>query len=324
MFGAALLVVGAGRAAFAGPAPVRAPLAVPVPAMPALAIAATPVPQLCPGLALSRGPGLAALALPPAAPPLVPAALDAATGRAERRHFRPLERLATLAEGLAADSRRPPASGQARLAAFFDASKTGAAPTPSAGEPAVPADYLPLPVTVQETNYSCGAAAALSVLRYWRAYGGDERSLYELFGTTPKDGSPPQNITQGLRRLGLRAEMRESMTLEDLRAALRRGDSVILDIQAWRDDENTPWAERWEDGHYVALVGMDERYAYLMDPSTPDRYAYVPLAELLDRWHDYEDRDGPVRRYVHLGIIARGERPLPRPTQPPAAPEPIQ
>jgi predicted double-glycine peptidase len=190
--------------------------------------------------------------------------------------------------------------------------------------PAIPADYQPVPITEQEQDYSCGAAAALAVLRYWQAYGGDERSLYELLGTSPKDGTPPENIARGLSRFGLASELRENMTLEDLRAALRRGDSVILDIQAWRDDEDTPWSERWEDGHYVVLTGMDEHYAYVMDPSTPERYTYLPLPELLERWHDYEDRDGSVRRYYQTGIIARGFKPLPRPSDPPAEPEPIK
>jgi predicted double-glycine peptidase len=198
------------------------------------------------------------------------------------------------------------------------------APAPGMPGPSIPADYLPVPIMEQEQDYSCGAAAALAVLRYWQAYGGDERSLYELLGTSPKDGTPPENLARGLSWFGLESALRENMTLEDLRAALRRGDSVILDIQAWRDDEDTPWSERWDDGHYAVLAGMDEHYVYLMDPSTPERYTYLPLAELLERWHDYEDRDGSVRRYYQTGIIARGRRPLPRPSEPPLEPEPIK
>ncbi len=199
-----------------------------------------------------------------------------------------------------------------------------AAHAPGRSGPAMPADYLPVPITEQETSYSCGAAAALAVLRYWRVYAGDERSLYELLGTRPRDGTPPDNLARGLSWFGLESALRENMTLEDLRAALRRGDSVILDIQAWRDDESTPWSERWEDGHYVVLAGMDEHYAYVMDPSTPERYTYLPLPELLERWHDYEDRDGQIRRYYQSAVVARGAKPLPRPSDPPAEPEPIK
>ena len=220
-------------------------------------------------------------------------------------------------------------TGQAVLGTLFENSDTPAS-SPGAvearadlPEPRLPPDYQPHPITVQKKDYSCGPAAALSVLRYRRAYKGDEKSLYALFDARPKDGTPPQNIAKGLTQLGLKTELREGMSLDDLRAALRRGDSVILDIQAWRDDANTPWSQRWEDGHYVVLTGMDENYAYLMDPSMPKRYAFLPLPQLMERWHDYDDRDGPPRRFYQLGIMVSGGKPRPRPTKPPAPPGPI-
>ena len=85
-----------------------------------------------------------------------------------------------------------------------------------------------------------------------------------------------------------------------------------------------PWSQRWQDGHYVVLAGLDEHYAYLMDPSTPERYTYLPLPELIERWHDYEDRDGRIRRYFQTGIVAHGAKPLPRPAEPSLPPEPIK
>jgi hypothetical protein len=102
------------------------------------------------------------------------------------------------------------------------------------------------------------------------------------------------------------------MTLEDLRAALKRGETLILDIQAWRDESeaNTPWEDLWEDGHYVVLSAMDSKNAYFMDPSVMGSYAFIPLSELPGRWHDYENRTGPVRRYYQLGILISGKSPL--------------
>lgn len=315
----ALLWVSAGPPAVAGVAPVTAPLR-----LNASLGAAAAVPLVAPGLlrlafyqglALSlAAPGALAVPLPVPVPvPALPPApvlqdLTGVTGR--------------LAEKTGASGK----DGRPVLDGFFDASgvRFSAPAVSGLPEPGIPSDYLPLPITVQETNYSCGAAAALSVLRYWQAYGGDEQSLYKLLETSPKDGTPPENIARGLSQLGLQAALRENMTLDDLRAALRRGDSVILDIQAWRNDEDTPWSQRWEDGHYVVLAGMDEHYAYLMDPSTEGRYTYLPLSELLERWHDYEDRGGQVRRYYQAGIVAHGSQPLPRPSEPPLPPEPIK
>jgi hypothetical protein len=102
------------------------------------------------------------------------------------------------------------------------------------------------------------------------------------------------------------------MSLDDLRAALARGDTVILDLQAWHDPLREViekgWKEIWDDGHYVVLIAMDERFAYFMDPSTETGYVYVPLDELMDRWHDYEDRHGFVQRYYRLGLTIRGKK----------------
>ena len=234
-----------------------------------------------------------------------------------------LEGLTNTANRLSADQAAGGGQRRELLNEFFDAANA-APPVPGLPEPKLPADYQPVPFTRQETNYSCGDASALGVLRFRQAYDGDERSLYKLFDTREKDGTPPENIAMGLTSLGLPSVLKEGMTLDDLRAALRRGDSVILGIQAWRTDESTPWSQLWGDGHYAVLVGMDEHYAYLMDPSTPNRYTYLPLPELLDRWHDYEDRTGTIRRYYQSGIVIQGGTPLPRPADPPESPEPIK
>ncbi|MDD5629864.1 MAG: C39 family peptidase [Elusimicrobia bacterium] len=315
------LCLGALLLAGAGPAAAAVTAAAPLRLSPMLGAA---VPLAAPSFRLGSFQGLASGLMAPAvwasvrpAPadlPIPPVPLPALQG------------LTGVTGRLAESSAKPGPDGRPVLDTFFDASAPRYAAPAVSGlpQPSMPVDYQPVPITEQETSYSCGAAAALALLRYWQAYGGDEQSLYELLGTRPKDGTPPENIVRGLSQLGLQAALREGMTLDDLRAALGRGDSVMLDIQAWRADEDTPWSERWDDGHYVVLAGMDEHYAYLMDPSTPDRYTYLPLPELLERWHDYEDRDGVVRRYDQAGIVVRGSQSLPRPSQPPLPPEPIK
>ncbi len=178
-----------------------------------------------------------------------------------------------------------------------------------AAQPELPADHLRVPLIRQSTDYSCGAAALLSTLYYWKAFDGMESSLYPLLATTPADGTQPEKLAEGARSFGLDAALRENMSLEDLRASLRKGETVILDIQAWRTPGSTiAWSAAWEDGHYVVLVGMDKSRLYVMDPSTPASYAYLPLAEFLDRWHDYENRSGMRREYLHAGIVIRGKK----------------
>lgn len=173
------------------------------------------------------------------------------------------------------------------------------------GEPALPARYLPVPLISQATDYSCGAAALLSILYYWRVYSKDEDELRRILHTTPNNGTHPAMIVRVARLLGLGAFMKENLTLVDLGHAIGRGDTVILDIQAWPDAEEAkkPWRDMWDSGHYVVLVGLDRERAYLMDPSVSDGYAYIPLEELSDRWHDYEMEAGVRREYRNLGIF---------------------
>ncbi|MBI5625513.1 MAG: C39 family peptidase [Elusimicrobia bacterium] len=271
-----------------------------------------PGPSLSPALGVSAVPLSApwsAWAAPAPLPEARSAALPAAAG------------LEAAVESVAAAPEKGGLDARASLDRLFTGDPGKAGADVGSPEPSLPPDYLPVPVTTQETSYSCGAAAVLSLLRYWRSYAGDEASLYPLLGTRPQDGTPPENMVMGLGHFGLDAAMQEGMSLADLRSSLRAGKTVILAMQAWRDAPGGSWADTWDAGHYVVLNGMDERYAYFMDPSTEERYAYVPLDELLERWHDYEDRDGQVRRYLRLGIVVSGRSALPRPEEPPADPD---
>ncbi len=128
----------------------------------------------------------------------------------------------------------------------------------SISQPKLPVNALPLPTMPQATDYSCGPATLLSVLVYWQAYEGNEEDLYPILGTTRKDGTHPVALTEGAKLLGLDATLRTGMTLQDLRNALRLGQTVILDIQAWKDSDGpiVDWKDVWNEGHYVALIGI--------------------------------------------------------------------
>jgi predicted double-glycine peptidase len=171
---------------------------------------------------------------------------------------------------------------------------------------------LPVPLVRQAKSYSCGAAALLSVLYYWRAFDGREDDLYAGLDTTPAEGTTPEKIVEVARSFGLTAELRQRLSISDLRAGLALGETVIVELQAWHGDKapGFRWKDAWEDGHYVVLVGIDAERAYFMDPVAVAGYAYLPLAELPERWHDYESRTGQVVRYHQAAIFIRGTQPL--------------
>jgi predicted double-glycine peptidase len=178
---------------------------------------------------------------------------------------------------------------------------------------ALPDNVVHVPTVKQVTNFSCGPAAALSVLRYWRAdsYARvDEASLYDAMDTTPAKGTEPEPITDYLKRAaGLDATyVHGDVTLAQLERAVDDGAPPIVDLQAWRDTQH-PWREVWDAGHYAVLVGYDAEHLFFMDPSvlTHGPYAYMPRAELDERWHDLA---GPRdERVYRMTIFVRGSGP---------------
>jgi acetylornithine deacetylase/succinyl-diaminopimelate desuccinylase-like protein/predicted double-glycine peptidase len=171
--------------------------------------------------------------------------------------------------------------------------------------PRLPAGYLKVPFAHQETDYTCGPAALLSVLRYWGKAPASEKNLYDPLHTTEKYGTQPAFMAETAAAFGLNASTKTAVELPALRAALKRGETVVLMVQAWRDgaEKALRWAEDDEDGHYVVLVGMDDDYAYFMDPWL-GAYDYLSLADLKERWHDVDLRV-PGLRYDRLALFMR-------------------
>jgi uncharacterized protein len=172
-----------------------------------------------------------------------------------------------------------------------------------------------VPDVRQSTGYSCGAAALQAVLARWGTSEREDRLIARLH-STPQNGTHPDDIVRVAREFGLRAELKEGLGLEDLEAALARGASVIVDLQAWREKQDRPWTDTWDDGHYMVLLGMDDRNLYFEDPSLLGSRGYIPRQEFLDRWHDYEGDpplDAKDRTYLRMAIFIQGETPAPPP-----------
>lgn len=176
----------------------------------------------------------------------------------------------------------------------------------AAGCAHLPAGALGVPVVAQATDYSCGPAALTAVLRYWQRPVADERELYAPLHTTAKDGTEAYMLEAVARERGLRADYRIGASVDDLRAALAAGTTVILDLQAWRDDPH-PWASDWDDGHYVVVVAIDGERLYAMDPSADHGFSWLTVGELGERWHDYELRDGRRRNLEHMAVFISGD-----------------
>lgn len=173
----------------------------------------------------------------------------------------------------------------------------------------IPSNLLRLPDVRQSTDYSCGPSALQSVLMYYGEEHG-EVDLMELCQADPEQGTPPARLAEAARSLGFQAEIRQNMTLEDLKAATDQGIPVMIAAQAWRNEDQleTPWNQIWDSGHWMVVAGMDQDKVYFEDPSILGSLGSIPRQEFLERWHDVDDKP-----FIRGGVLISGKPPSPPP-----------
>ena len=166
---------------------------------------------------------------------------------------------------------------------------------------------LRLPDVRQATGYTCGAAALMAVLAYYGVETREDRLAVEV-GADPRAGVSPPAIARVARAHGLRAEIRERMTVDDLLRMVHAGRPVIIVLQAWSDRPRPAYASDWEDGHYLVLVGAQGDELIFEDPSLLGSRGVLRRRELEERWHDTDGKHA----WLRMGIIFDG-RPAPPP-----------
>lgn len=168
---------------------------------------------------------------------------------------------------------------------------------------------LPVPIVPQTADFSCGSACLLACLLYWKGNSLTVEREPELWGALnmdPTSGVEADRIAAVARRFGLLAASMQNMTVDALRGHLERGETVILCLQAWRDNGAEAYRSDWEDAHFVVLVGLDSMNAYFMDPMMRASYGWMSTVALHERWHSPDARGGAQHQ---VGIMIRGSVP---------------
>ena len=159
-----------------------------------------------------------------------------------------------------------------------------------------------VPGVQQRDDYSCGAAALMSVCSYFGVGPDDLEEYKKELGTNEENGTNVYEILKMARRLGLEADIHHGMTLDDLRKRLDEGAPVIVSIQAYGDPVTY---YRDDNGHYVVAVGYDESNFYFEDPVLPGRRGFLPVKEFDRRWHDDEGTNEKPDVHAHLGVVVK-------------------
>jgi len=141
----------------------------------------------------------------------------------------------------------------------------------------------------QSTSHTCGVAAAMVLLNYWTGDADSrEDHVAEEMKTDSENGTDPTDIAAFLENRGLKVETKSQCTFADLEGSIDAGRPALLCLQAWQEPYSweTDYAQAWDDGHYVIIVGYDPENFYFMDPSTFGFFTYIPRNKLMTRWHD--------------------------------------
>jgi len=172
-----------------------------------------------------------------------------------------------------------------------------------------PAKFIQVPQIMQAADYTCGVASTLSLINFWTGEFWLQDDLAVVLNATEEDGTNVASIVAFAENDGYEVETYTGLQLQDLHDYIDQGLPVLILIQAWPEQPVKNWTNDWQDGHYVVVIGYDDRNMYMMDPSTIGDFASVQNQEFLDRWHD---EDGPTnQKLIHFGLIMRipGEKP---------------
>lgn len=117
----------------------------------------------------------------------------------------------------------------------------------------------------QETLHAdmCGPATLKIILDYYGIHK-QEKELAELTGVIGGVGIDDTAIEKAARTFGLKVEIKNNATFEDIEKWLERNVPVIVD---WFTKGRPDYKDsEVADGHYSAVIGLDDDYIYLQDP----------------------------------------------------------
>lgn len=154
----------------------------------------------------------------------------------------------------------------------------------------------PIPPSNQKYFYSCGASSVKSVFNYWGIYVRSENDILHQLKPKLNVGIRPMMIKKIAENNNLNCDMITGMSIRNLKKFVQDGIPVICSIQAWKDK----WFyDRLLSGHYVTVVGFDDKHIYIQDSAIPKYYGFLTIKEFNERWFDV-DYDRIF--YYRLGI----------------------
>ena len=157
---------------------------------------------------------------------------------------------------------------------------------------------LDFPSTRQSNLDSCGISAVQSIGIY---YGIDHPEDY--FDNEDKEHNyfSKEDILNFFKKHKFKTEVKEDMSIDDLKKYIDKKIPVIVFIQAW-SKKKVDYTKTNKEGHDLVVIGYDEKNLYFNDPSIGGNLGMMTQSEFMKRWHDQEEG----KEMNQLGIAVYG------------------
>ena len=144
---------------------------------------------------------------------------------------------------------------------------------------------LNFPELRQSYNWDCGAVSIEGILAY---YGIDvgESDVLHVSKSNKKIGTQVKGIKKVARKYKIKFN-EKNMNTNYLKKCIDKNHPVLIAIQAWKENIQK-WKGEWNSGHYVIVIGYDNKKFYFADPLCDTARTYLTYKELEDRWHDLD------------------------------------
>src|SRR6185312_13954509 len=169
--------------------------------------------------------------------------------------------------------------------------------------------------THQSAYHGGGTSALQAVLSHWGKHV-TEADLMELMHIDPADGICPKDIVRVARALGFDAELKENLTLHEVKRRTVNGDPAIALGHVWHSQTQNglTFADARNGGQYIVILGVDKDNVYFHDPAVRMSKAFVPRKTFEEHWRQTMG-GGRVNNseLILLGIFVRGQKSAEKP-----------
>jgi ABC-type bacteriocin/lantibiotic exporter with double-glycine peptidase domain len=168
---------------------------------------------------------------------------------------------------------------------------------------------IPIPITNQCDKGACSVAVISAIYYYWNGFNPKlyfQNDFSNLLNRPAEMGVQILDIVKSLKELKFYTSYKKNLSTEDLSNYIKKGYTPIILMQGFQRQYPENWDNIWNSGHATALVGINKKRAFFMDPLLKDAYAWLDISEFNERWHTYNYM---CERDYHGAILIKGRKP---------------